>query len=121
MAEVEAHHGRPAVPARWIPGIFRSTRAITSDRFRCLGLFFIWVGVVMLTGLPWTWFLMGAQSARWQRGLNIETIGVFVGLIVLAAAIWDLLALPWPLMPIALIMLGAYLLWKTLSPRSESQ
>lgn len=91
-------------------------------------IFFIWVGVVMLTGLPWAWFvvgvgilMLGAQIARQQRGLNIERFGVVVGLIILAAGVWDLLALPWPPMPIALIVLGAYLLWKTFSPRSESQ
>ncbi|WP_315757279.1 MULTISPECIES: hypothetical protein [unclassified Bradyrhizobium] len=90
-------------------------------------VFFIWVGVVMLADLPWAWFLVGvgvlvvgAQIVRQQRGLKIEMFGVIVGLIMLAAGIWDLVALPLPLMPIILIVLGGYLLWKTLSRRTES-
>ncbi len=90
-------------------------------------VFFIWLGVVMLAGLPWAWFLMGvgvlilgAQLMRQQRNLKIETFAVVIGLIILAAGIWDLLALPLPLMPIVLIALGGYLLWKTLSPRADS-
>lgn len=86
-------------------------------------VFFIWVGVVMLGGLPWDWFLvgvgiliLGAQMLRRQWNLKIDTFGVVIGLIILAAGMWDLLSLPLPLMPIILIALGAYLLWKTLSP-----
>ncbi len=89
-------------------------------------VFFIWVGVVMLAGLAWAWFLvgvgiliLGAQIMRQQRNLEIETFGVIVGLIVLATGGWELFALPWPLMPIILIGLGGYLLWKALSTRVE--
>lgn len=85
-------------------------------------VFFIWLGLVMLAGLPWAWFLVGvgalivgAQMVRQQRSLRVEKFGVVVGVIILAAGIWDLLALPLPLMPILLIVLGGYLLWKTLS------
>lgn len=90
-------------------------------------VFFIWLGVVMLTGLPWAWFLLGvgalvlgAQVMRRQWNLQLETFGVVVGLIIFAAGIWDLLALPLPLMPIILMALGGYLLWKTLSPKTTS-
>lgn len=90
-------------------------------------VFFIWLGVVMLAGLPWAWFLvgvgvliLGAQLVRRQRDLMIETFGIIIGLIILAAGIWDLFALPLPLMPVVLIVLGGYLLWKTLSPKAES-
>lgn len=86
-------------------------------------VFFMWVGVVMLTGLPWDWFLvgvgvliLGAQMLRRQWNLKIDTFGLVIGVIILAAGVWDLLSLPWPLMPLILIALGAYLLWKTLSP-----
>lgn len=100
------------------------TRQIDSAAW---AVFFIWVGVVMLAGLPWAWFLigvgvliMGTQVVRQQRGLKIEMFGVVVGLIMLAAGIWDVLALPLPLMPIILIALGGYLLWKTVSATAES-
>jgi hypothetical protein len=85
-------------------------------------VFFIWVGIVMLAGLPWDWFLvgigvliLGTQVLRRQSNLRIETFSIVIGLIILAAGAWDLLSLPLPLMPIVLIALGAYLLWKTLS------
>ncbi|WP_375157147.1 hypothetical protein [Bradyrhizobium sp. RDT46] len=84
-------------------------------------VFFIWVGVVMLASMPWAWFLVGVgvlitgvQIVRRQQGLKIEMFGVIVGLIMLAAGVWDLVALSLPLMPIILIVLGGYLLWKTL-------
>jgi hypothetical protein len=86
-------------------------------------VFFIWVGVVMLVGLSWDWFLvgigvliLGAQVMRRQSNLKIELFAVVIGVIILAAGVWDLLSMPLPLMPIILIALGAYLLWKTLSP-----
>ncbi len=86
-------------------------------------VFFMWVGVVMLAGVPWAWFLvgvgvliLGAQMMRRMWNLNVEAFGVAVGLIIFAGGVWDLLSLPWPLMPIILILLGAYLLWKALSP-----
>lgn len=89
-------------------------------------VFFIWLGVVMLAGLPWDWFLvgvglliLGAQMVRQQRRLTVDRFGVVIGLIILAAGMWDLLALPLPLMPILLIVLGGYVLWKTLS-KTES-
>ncbi len=85
-------------------------------------VFFIWLGVVMLAGLPWDWFLvgvgvliLGAQMIRQQRNLKVDRFGVVIGFIILAAGMWDLLALPLPLMPIILIVLGGYLLWKTFS------
>ncbi len=68
-------------------------------------MFLVGVGVVILGG-----FL------RRQWNLRIDSFGVVIGLIFLAAGIWDLLPLPWPRMFIILIALGAYLLWKTLSP-----
>lgn len=90
-------------------------------------VFFIWVGVVMLARMPWAWFLVGVgvliagvQIVRRQQGLTIEMFGVIVGLIMLAAGVWDLVALSLPLMPIILIVLGGYLLWKTLSSTTES-
>jgi hypothetical protein len=79
----------------------------------------------MLTGVPWAWFLigvgvvmLGAQLVRWMSGLKIEAFGTSVGFIVLAAGVWELLSLSWTLMPIVMIMLGIYLLWKAFSPTS---
>jgi hypothetical protein len=86
----------------------------------------IWVGVVMLIGVPWAWFLagvgalmLGAQMLRRQSNLTVEPFGVAIGLIFLAGGVWELLALPLPLIPIILIVLGAYLLRKAVWPSSE--
>lgn len=86
----------------------------------------IWVGVVMLIGVPWAWFLIGVgililsiQIMRRQSNLAIERGGVAIGLILLAGGVWDLLALPLPLIPVILIALGAYLLRRAIWPDAE--
>ncbi len=100
------------------------TRQIDSAAW---AVFFIWVGLVMLAGWPWDWFLigvgvliLGTQIIRRQFSLKVEMFGIAIGLIILAAGVWGLFALPWPLMPIILIAMGGYLLWKTLSPTTEA-
>ncbi len=95
-----------------------------SERARNLGyvvwaLFFIWAGVSILAALTWGSFLLGvgllvvaAQLARWQMVMEIEGFWVGCGIVFLAAGIWSLLDLPWPLSAIMLIALGAVLLGK---------
>ncbi len=84
-------------------------------------VFFIWVGIAMLTALSWEWFLLGvgivilaAQFARWQIGARIEGFWVACGAIFLAGGMWTVLQLPWSLGPILLILLGVVLLGKTI-------
>jgi hypothetical protein len=86
-------------------------------------VFFIWVGVTMLAGLSWGWFLvgvgiiiLGAQVFRQQSGLKIDGFGVVMGAIFLAGGAWELFALPWSLIPILLVLLGVYLLGKAIWP-----
>ncbi len=111
------------VPSHQSPDQHERSRQVDSAAW---AVFFIWVGIAMLTQVPWPWFLVGvgvlilsAQIMRRQWNLRIKRFFVAVGLIILAGGAWDLLALPWPFMPILLIALGGYLLWKTLS-RAES-
>ncbi|WP_027581169.1 hypothetical protein [Bradyrhizobium sp. Ai1a-2] len=85
-------------------------------------VFLILLSGVMVGGLPLAWFLVGlgvlmlsVQLIRRQQSVKIETFDIVVGFIILATGIWDLLALPLPLMPILLIVLGGYQFWKTLS------
>ena len=120
MANAQSSLAHPSEPSN----LDERVRQIDSAAW---AVFFIWVGVVMLVGLPWDWFLvgvgvliLGAQALRRQSNLKVETFGVVIGLIILAAGVWDLLSLPMPLMPIILIALGAYLLWKTLLPPTAS-
>ncbi len=97
----------------------------TSGRTRHLdsvvwAIFFIWVGFAMLAEMPWGWFLLGvgviillAQLARRRMDLKIEGFWVACGIVFLAGGLWNLLALPWPLAPILLILLGVVMLGKT--------
>ncbi len=83
------------------------------------GIFFIWVGVSMLAHLSWGWFLigagvlvMGAQISRWWTGLRVDRFWIACGAVFLAGGAWELLAIPWPLFPILLVLFGLTLLWK---------
>jgi hypothetical protein len=82
-------------------------------------IFFIWVGVTILAQVPWEWFLLGvgvlilaAQLARWSMNIEIEGFWVACGVVFLAGGLWTLLALPWSLVPILLILFGVALLGK---------
>jgi hypothetical protein len=86
----------------------------------------IWVGLVMLMGVPWAWFLigvsvlmLGTQMMRRQSNLAAEPFGVAIGLIFFAGGVWDLLELPMPLVPIMLIALGGYLLRRAIWPETR--
>ncbi len=87
-------------------------------------VFFIWVGVAMLAEIPWGWFLIGVAAlilaaglARWQTGGTIDRFWVACGLMFLAGGLWNVLALPWPLAPILLILFGVAMLGKAVVRR----
>ena len=102
-------------------------RSLTQERTRQLdsvvwAAFFIWIGVGMLAAVPWGWFLIGvgaliavAQIARTQLGLTIDGFWLGCAAVILAAGVWELLRLEWPLAPILLIALGIALLAKTIA------
>jgi hypothetical protein len=105
----DEHH---ATSAR--PGIIRGNGAVA------WATFFLWIGIVMLANVSWGWFLLGVgiltlaiQSARWQMNMKIEGFWVACGAVFLAGGLWTLLNLPWPFVPILLILLGVALLGKT--------
>ncbi len=82
-------------------------------------IFFIWVGVSTLAHVPWGWFLvgvgalvMGAQASRWRMGLEVDRFWLACGAVFLAGGAWELLAIPWPLFPVLVILFGVTLLWK---------
>ncbi len=98
-----------------------------SERARQIGsvawaVFFIWVGIDLLAKLPWGWFLLGVgilvlvtQLVRRQMDLDVEGFWVACGAVFLVGGLWTLLELPWPLVPILLILLGVALLGKTVA------
>lgn len=101
-------------------GSFMTERAQQIDAM-IWAAFFIWLGVGMLAAVPWGWFLIGigaligaAQFARQQIGLTLDGFWIACGVVILAAGLWDLLRLPWPLAPVLLIALGVALLAKTI-------
>jgi hypothetical protein len=81
--------------------------------------FFIWIGSSMLVNIGWGWFLAGlgaivlaAQAARRIAGERMDGGWLACGVLLLGAALWDILGLKWPLAPLLMILLGVAVLWK---------
>lgn len=81
------------------------------------GAFFIWTGGAILGDVGWGWFLAGigiiiltAQAAISSAGEKVEALWLGCGVIFLVAGLWEILALRWPLAPLLLIALGAWVL-----------
>ena len=58
--------------------------------------------------------ILGVQAALWLKGDIIDRFSVACGLMFLAAGVWLLLGLTWPLVPVLLILMGVILLWNAL-------
>jgi hypothetical protein len=81
------------------------------------GLFFIWVGVVLLAELGWGVGLLGVgilvlggQMARKQMALQLETFWLVIGTFFVLGGIWSLLGIRVSLMPVVSILAGIALL-----------
>lgn len=90
------------------------------------GVFFIWIGVVLLANLGWSVGLfgvgvitLGAQLARKYLGEELEGFWVLVGFLFLLGGIWELFSIRAGLVPILLIVAGALLLLSTLTARPK--
>jgi hypothetical protein len=109
------------------PAFGSASTAQQTERARQLdtigwAVLFIWIGIAMLAGLLWGWFLMGTgililavQVGRWRIGVDVEKFWMACGVVLLAGAAWQLLHLPWPVAPLLLILLGVILLGKVIS------
>lgn len=82
------------------------------------GLFAIWVGIALLMNVGWGWSLfgvaaiiLGAAAVRWFKALPIQGFWVAVGVIVLVCALWELLGISFPMIPVVLIGFGLAVLW----------
>jgi len=85
-------------------------------------LFFIWVGIAVLTDVGWGWGLLGVAAivlggavVRRLWDLNIGAFWIVVGLMFLAGGLWELLQVPWPLAPLLLIGCGLAIAWGVVS------
>ena len=94
------------------------------------GLFFIWVGVVLLAELGWGIglfgigiLILGGQMARRRIALNFETFWLLVGTLFVLGGVWELLGIRVSLIPIVSIVAGVALLVSALvaKPKHESQ
>jgi hypothetical protein len=81
--------------------------------------FFIWIGSSMLVNVGWGWFLAGlgaivltAQTALRIAGERMERGWLACGVLLLVAALWDILGLNWPFAPLLMILLGVIVLWQ---------
>lgn len=84
-------------------------------------IFFIWAGIALLTGVGWSWALigtaviiLGVQVILLLRGEPLDIFMVAVGLVLLGGPIADLNGLPWSFVPAALIVIGVGMLAGTL-------
>ena len=80
-------------------------------------VFFIWVGISLLTGIGWTWSLVGTaaiilavQAALLLRGEAVDLFMAAVGIVLLGGSVADLYGLPWSFLPAALIVIGVAML-----------
>jgi hypothetical protein len=84
-------------------------------------LFFIWIGVALLADIGWGWSLLGvsaiilgSQAVLYLSGEKIGGFSVACGLVFLAAGLWELLGLTWPLAPLLLVLVGLVMLGSAL-------
>jgi hypothetical protein len=87
------------------------------------GVFFVWIGVVFLAGIPAGWALaviglitLAAQVARVAFGLRFEGFWIVVGSCFLLGGIWQLIQAQLPLFPVLLILAGIAMILATFWP-----
>ena len=80
-------------------------------------LFFIWIGAALLADVGWGWgllgvaaIILGGEGLRRLKGLPVQGFWVAVGVMCFVIALWELLAISWPLVPILIIAFGLALL-----------
>ena len=85
------------------------------------GLFFVWVGIALMADIGWGIGLLGVgvitlggQIARRSFGLALEGFWVVVGLLFLLGGIWELLGVPFGLVPLLLMVAGVALLFSAM-------
>lgn len=81
------------------------------------GLFFLWVGIALLTNLSWGIGLLGVgvivlggQAARRYVHLTLEVFWLVVGVLFVMGGIWELLSVRVGMIPVVCIVAGVLLL-----------
>jgi len=83
---------------------------------------FLWVGGCFVAGLRWGITLVGiavvvwlTQAVRLSLKLGVEGLWVAFGILLAAAAVWDLFHVPLPSVPLLLVATAAVLLLAALA------
>lgn len=91
-------------------------------------LFFIWMGIVLSTGLGAGYgllgigiIILGTQLARKLSNLSVEGFWVLVGVLLLLGAVGKLIAFGIALIPFVLILAGVVILWSVYFGRSANR
>lgn len=86
------------------------------------GLFFLWTGIAILLDVGWGWGLIGIAAiilgealVRKRMDLKVEGFWIVVGILFLAGGIWELVEVPLPFAPFAIIAIGLAVLWGAFS------
>jgi hypothetical protein len=102
----------------------RSARGARIDAV-CWGLFFIWIGAVLLVkamppgagSLGVGAIVLGGAIARLFLGVSVSTFWIIIGTLFVLAGLGEIFALDLPLLPVALIVCGVLLLFHRRSGR----
>lgn len=88
------------------------------------GLFLVWVGIAFLADVGWGWgllgiavIILGEAVLRWHLGLKVGGFWVACGLLFLLGGLWEIFEVPWPLVPVLIILCGLAVLWGAFSGR----
>lgn len=92
------------------------------------GLFFLWVGIALLTNLNWGIGLLGVgvivlggQAARKYVHLTLEAFWLVVGVLFVMGGIWELLSVRVGIIPVVCIAAGVLLLVSALRGKPRGQ
>ncbi len=90
----------------------------------CWGLFFIWIGIILIVQLPKGigalgigGIVLGGALARRLLRVSVSAFWIVIGSVFLLAGIGELMAIDLPLLPSALIICGMLMLLHHRSPR----
>jgi hypothetical protein len=91
------------------------------------GVALLWIGVAALLNFGWPLVLLGLgvvvlvmQGVRLGSGLKPEPFWLVLGAVMLVAGLWELLAgTSFPIIPVALILLGLALLGSVVSRKGS--
>lgn len=91
------------------------------------GLFFIWIGIALLSEFGWGIGLLGVgiitlggQMARKHFNLRVERFWITVGVLFLLGGVWELFEIRVGLIPILLVVAGIVLLMSPLLARKRT-